>query len=339
MKDMCTIRFVIPSPEAFLSGGNLYNLNLIRALKKKGIRTQQMDFKEFSLQNVQESTAVYFIDTLYFEQLMGYPHDLKNCFLIVHHLESLFPLNGNSKEVFEQKERPVLERMNGFLITGKFTQNYLLKNGLTNKRYLTVPPALCHNPKPQEPNTEKIEGLIISNLIERKGILPFLQSLQKSSITPANCHFRIAGASSLEPTYAAQCLDLIHSDAKLSALVTYEGACDQDRIQELYQQSNMFVSTAFMETFGMALQEAAAHRLFILAIDGGNAGYHIAKGRNGNVFASVKQLISQLEQLARSTREIHKAVWSAWTLHSDGNYDWAQAAQILISNFKMATPE
>ena len=334
VKNPLSIRFVIPTPEAFPSGGNLYNSNLVHALKKKGIDIQIIDFMEFSGRNEWDSTTLYFIDTLYMNQLMSYPYELNNCFLIVHHLESLFIKNGCRNDVFEQKERPTLERMIGFLTTGEFSQNYLLKNGLTNKKYLKVAPALCHDPDPHKPNTEVIEGLFVANLIERKGILPFLQSLQKSGITPVNCHIRIAGASDLEPDYAGRCLELIRSDPKLSDLITYEGACSQDRIQELYQQSNLFISTAFMETFGMALQEAVAHRLYILAIDGGNATFHIKEGKNGQAFTSVEQLVSRLEQLANSTEDFEQVVKVAWTFRNSESYDWDQAAQTLISRLK-----
>jgi len=325
--------FVIPDPQLFPSGGNLYNFHLIQALKERACDIQVADFKAFKTMPGSGSDTFYFFDTLYFNDLLAFEKPLNGCYLIVHHLGSLYSKEEEG-DVFKLKEQRVLERFDGFLTTSNFTKNYLLGKGLTGKRYLTIPPALCFQPVPKKKVTDKIQALFVSNLIERKGILPFLKALQKTEIRKEHCQILIVGSSEIEPAYAQECIDLILKDDRLSMLVHYKGACNQKQIQNLYRQSNLFISTAFLETFGMALQEAVAHRLPVLAFDGGNVSYHLQEGKNGYLFASIEALVSKLEYLCQTKEKFEKLVESAWNFRSFENYEWSQAADQLLIGLK-----
>ena len=92
-----TITFVIPDVHAFQSGGNIYNKNLIAGLRKNGYAIEVLDLATFQQQAIAELEGYYFFDTLYFTQLASVftkKNKRTQFWLIVHHLESLYPPKG-----------------------------------------------------------------------------------------------------------------------------------------------------------------------------------------------------------------------------------------------------
>ncbi len=324
------LRFVVPNPNSFQSGGNLYNAQLFHAIKEKVVDVQMIDFERFRIEKEEAGNKFYFIDTLYLEEIRGLNSELKNCYLIVHHLESLYPGEGDSAAIFNEKEKPILKRFDGFLTSSGFTKQYLVGKGLTDKQFIVINPALSFQPKLRRKSGSSIKAIIIANLIERKGIYPFLKAIQKSNFLPKNCQIRIAGASKLEPDYAKKCLDLISSDKRLSKIIKYLDSCNSDQVQSLYLKSNLFISTSFMETFGMALQEAVACRLPILAIEGGNTSYHIEDGKNGILFSSISGLLEKLEILVENNTAFKNLLEKAWRFDKFENYSWEEAAELFL---------
>lgn len=327
------LRFVVPDPELFPSGGNLYNAQLIRALKMKNADALRLDFEQFEAREKADSDIIYFMDTLFLDKIRQSSLDLKNCFLIVHHLESLYPAEG-SAAIFDKKERVLLKRFNGFLTSSDFTKQYLLDWGFSDRPIIVIYPALSFKPELIQKSTDSIKALLVANLIERKGVYPFLEAIRRSNIHPEKCQIQIAGSADLEPEYAKRCLDLIATDKKLALMIAYRGACNLEQIRHLYRDSNLFISASFMETYGMALQEAAACCLPILAIDGGNSGYHVEAGKNGFLFHSIQDLVSKLELLSQDNPMLKKLVDGAWESRKIEQYSWEDAAALFLQKLQ-----
>ncbi len=323
------LRFIIPDPDSFPSGGNLYNAQLIQALSKKNVDVQIIDFEQFRI-NKREEDAIYFLDSLYLDEIRHSNTVFKNGYLIVHHLESLYPGEMDSNEVFEKKERLILKRFDGFLTSSEYTKQYLINKGLTDQQYLVLIPALGFQPELTAKSTDSIKAAIVSNIVHRKGIHPFLEAIRQSDIHPEKCQIQIAGSPNLEPVYAQKCLDLISANEKLSKIVKYLGPCTSHQVEQLYRQSNLFISPSFMETFGMALQEAVAYRLPVLAIDGGNAKYHVEKEKNGYIFSSMASLVKKLEILSQDDQTFKKLLESAWVFRKFEQYSWEDAAELFL---------
>lgn len=324
------LRFVIPDPNSFPSGGNLYNSHLFHALIKKGVEIQVIDFEQFRIEKDGTGKKIYFIDTLYLEEIRDFNSELKNCYLIVHHLESLYPGDGDSSAIFIEKEELILKRFDGFLTSSDFTKQYLHNKGLTDKQFIVINPALGFQPKLKTKSGSSIKAIIVANLVERKGIYPILKAIQKSNIHPKKCQIQIAGSAELEPGYAKKCLDLISSDKRLLEIIKYLGPCNSEQIQGLYLSSNLFISASFMETFGMALQEAVAYRLPILAIEGGNTIDHVKDGKNGILFVSIDNLLEKLENLSQDNIAFKNMLEQAWRFEKSGKYTWKDAAELFL---------
>ena len=330
MRKLC---FVIPDPDAFQSGGNLYNAFFIDALNNCVVQTQVIDFEVFANELESISDSFCFIDTLFFNEIQQLPFELNNCFLIVHHLQSLELENPEAITFFESFEKPILNRFEGFLVSSEFTKNYLFENGLNNKKCLVVEPALCFSPQPKYNKSPKIKCLIVANLIKRKGILPFLEEIQKRQIVPKNIQIEIIGSPEFELDYARQCKKII-DDSPLSEYVHLAGSMDHQYIRKALSDANMYISSSFMETFGMALQEAVAFRLPILAIEKGNAKYHISNGKNGYLFSSMEALVDRLEFLSLNKNEFEALKKSSWDYRKKESYNWEKAAKQFLQQLK-----
>jgi glycosyltransferase involved in cell wall biosynthesis len=83
-----------------------------------------------------------------------------------------------------------------------------------------------------------------------------------------------------------------------------------------------------METFGMALQEARAYGLPILAVDGGYAREHLTHGVSGLLFDSAEALAHDLLALTRAPARLQTLFENAQRLRPASDYTWTRAAEI-----------
>lgn len=88
-----------------------------------------------------------------------------------------------------------------------------------------------------------------------------------------------------------------------------------------------------METFGMALQEANAYGLPLLALEGGNAREHVAAGYGSSV-SSPLQLVDALLGLVRRPDRLRSWLIQAAGLPRPGTYTWGDAARELVGAFE-----
>lgn len=329
------ITFVIPDVHAFQSGGNIYNKNLIAGLRENGAIIKVMDLVEFKEQLIAQLQGHYFFDTLYFtqlEQVFTRKSKQVQFWLIVHHLESLYPpKNWTALNYFQQKEYPSLIQFDGFLTSSQFTADYLTTNFLSQPK-IVIPPAIDYLPNTNfTRKTIPIKALIVANLVERKGILPFLQKLNTSSLIqqPNQLQIQLIGSATIEKVYAQKCITFFNKNPALQKMVSYEGQLSSVQLHSYYQESNLFISTAFMETYGMALQEARAFRLPILGLDGGNVKHHILQSSTGYLAKDLNNLIHQLENLVSTPNSL--AILQKYINENAPTFDtWKQAGVQLI---------
>ena len=247
-------------------------------------------------------------------------------------MESLYPPKGwTAQQYFLQKEKSFLTQFDGFLTSSQFTADYLAANHL-NPSKIVILPAIDNLPANySSKKTPPIKALMVANLVERKGIFPFLERLQDSFLVnrPNQLQIQLIGTAAIEKGYAQQCLTLLKKNTLLCQIVHYRGQLSSEQLQTYYQASNLFISSAFMETYGMALQEARAFRLPILGLNGGNVKHHIIEGTTGFVVNDVDGLIKQLEKIV-TTPHLLAALQKNIEDKSPDFYTWEQAGIQLI---------
>jgi glycosyltransferase involved in cell wall biosynthesis len=110
-------------------------------------------------------------------------------------------------------------------------------------------------------------------------------------------------------------------------------------MDDAYDRAHLLVSAAPMETFGMAIFEARAHGLPILAIDGGNAGRHFENGHDGISCASVSELARTLVELANDELRMRELFRRAQATRISSDYGWNEAALRFLAELERAGVE
>ena len=250
--------------------------------------------------------------------------------LITHHLTSLFPPKGISSETyFKTIEQVHIRRFDGFLATSDFTRNYLVRNGIPREKIYVCPPGIEPLTIEAKSSGQVFRAIIVANVIERKGILPFLKALAKEMDESDLFQLTICGSLEMDLAYAEQCLSVIKENVQLAANIHFLGAVPQARVFELYAQSDVLISASFMETFGMAIQEANALGLPMFLLEGGNSTMHQTEANDVEIFNRIDILVRHFLDASRKFGhdELFKKRKKTTYL------SWADAAQQFLTEF------
>lgn len=312
--------FIIPDPDSFPSGGNIYNRQIVDALKRVG---EEVLISPLELEPISKINADLNIwDTIYLDQMRDIPIGTLpgRQIMLIHHLQSMYP---GPAEYFKQIELPILKQMDAMWVTSHYSKDYLRNHDVSKPAWI-IPP-IFNGPKfnDHKAPADSFIALIASNLVERKGVLPFLKLLSLLEDLPDFKIF-ITGNHELEPDYANACMQYVNS-GPLRNWVSFLGPIPREDLFLLYHEADLYISTSFFETFGMSIQEALYYGTPVLAIRGGNTPYLV--GISGWCTNTPEALVEQLEKLIRKPDlvENKKVDYSNWT------EDWLLAAKFLIN--------
>jgi glycosyltransferase involved in cell wall biosynthesis len=331
------LAFVLPGHNDLPTGGNLFNRHLLAALRARGLSIREVDSAAFA---AHPPSKTAFVDSLLLDALHDYlpvAPPSPSLFLILHLLPSM--LHDLPKPVrlrLLDRERFVLTRLNGVLVTSDFSRDYLTRVHHFTKPILVVRPALVITPGGARASREGFHGLIVSNLVRSKGLREFLGAFGEELLPRDKLELVIAGRADMEPDYAQSCLRLIRERPSLSSRVRHAGAMQPEQLQMLYSQSTVFISAAPMETYGMALAEARAFGLPILACNGGNVRAHVDHGINGWLWDSPQELAQACVRLSRRQEELQWLAAGALSRIPQDHYTWDNAATSFITQLRAA---
>lgn len=323
-----TFYFVLPEDRHLPSGGNIYNQKLTEALQAAGHSIYTISFEAYRQALQEDQPGCYWVDSLFVRQmtdLLTIRSRHTRSFFIFHHLESLSPPPGiSSHEVFHRDEEKALAFFDGFLATSDFAEKYLRERGF-RQPVLVVPPGLDPLPSFSRAPGDTVRALMVANLIERKGVLEWLTHLGDSAVQNYPFYLTIVGRDDLEPAYAQACRQAVAAHPVLREKICLTGSLPHTEVLRHYAQSDVFISAARMETYGMALQEAKACGLPLLAVAGGYAGKHIEPGVNGYIFQTIAKMAEFFIDLVRQQK------LSGWQRHQPPKFPiWQQAAALFV---------
>jgi glycosyltransferase involved in cell wall biosynthesis len=331
--------FVLPDMEEIPSGGNLYNAHLIGALRQLRPEVVVVDWPDYLDLRQAGKPGIFWIDTLFldaYKELPPHDYEQQREGLIVHHLESLYPPRGySSEDWYDHREAEVLKRFSCFLATSTYTRDYLQAKGFASQQIIVAPPALGMPPQARATDTHELRALMVSNLVERKGILPFLEALARLWADLGPFSLTLVGSDEIEPEYAHACHQLMAEHPELATCIHLTGALLPQKTNRYFRFSNLYLSTAFMETYGMALQEARSFRLPILALNRGNVSAHV-RG-NGKLFDSLEELVDCFVSLTRHPDAFKRLHDQALHCCTEDHADWNVVANQLIAGLKFQT--
>lgn len=333
--------FVLPPDSGLVSGGNIYNRELVAAARRRR-PIEEMADAELGRAVAEATAGTFFVDTVSLARFLAcVPAPAarpagQRYLLVVHHLPSLepgLPADHPSLAV----EREALPRFDGFLATSPYTAGHLRARGYAQP-CLTVRPALPARERPPLEYRPGVRALLVANLIPRKGVLPFLEALAAGLEPGDELAVDVVGRDDLDPDHGARCARVAEErgltetggPAAHRARVRFRGPVPYEDMDALYRDATVFLSPSSMETFGMALQEARAFGVPILARRGGHAAAHVEDGVSGHLYDTAAELAAGLLALVRAPDRMRRLFAAAQALRTGGEYTWDDAAAELL---------
>ncbi|WPP51645.1 glycosyltransferase family 4 protein [Catalinimonas niigatensis] len=332
-----TIHFVLPDDRHLPSGGNIYNEQLIEALISLGQSVKIIDFAAYREAVLHDQEGIYGVDSLFVEEmkpLIGVRPAKTYSFFIMHHLQSLHPPAGvDATLFFEEHEKEVLDFFQAFLLSSAYSKTYLLQKGISAPMMVVEPASTLASSVSSLPPDLPVKGLMVANVVERKGILPFLEALSSQSEKEDAFVLNIIGRTDMEPDYFDACVQLVET-SDLKNKVHFLGGLEHTATLKQYAQHHLFLSTAHMETFGMAIQEAKVQGLPLLLYEGGHAAKHLEDGV-GMLYLQISELAENFIKLSRNNLEILE-LWQSAKADTKiyEAYTWKQAAALFLNFFR-----
>lgn len=154
-----------------------------------------------------------------------------------------------------------------------------------------------------------------SSVRPRKNILGLIQAFKRVADQFPASRLRIGGSISSFPRYVEKCSRYVAGNG-LEGRVEFLGNLSVDRVQEELSRSNCLVIPSFQETAPLAVEEAMAVGVPVVASDVGGLSYMVQEGETGflvtptdigGIAAAIRKIIgdkSLADSMSRSAREI-----------------------------------
>jgi glycosyltransferase involved in cell wall biosynthesis len=312
------VTFVVPALDGPITGGTRYNGELLRALGELGVAARAVELDAARGLLAARESGRYFVDSLFLgniPELRALGGSGAKLALLLHYLPSLVARAlGEDNGELEYMESNALANVDAVLVPSALTKRELERRGVASSIVVAIEPACTLRPDPVAPKLDCVTAEVVSNVVRNKGILELFQALGETLVETDECSLRVAGSEIAEPDYARTCRAFVEVHGALRTRVRFEGAVDPSSIGERLARSNLFVSASFSETYGMALGEARAAGVPILALDAGNARAHVSTEAGGELFATHRDLALVFSRLCRDRSELERRVTLARTL-------------------------
>lgn len=329
--------FIVPPLDGPPTGGTSYNRQLLRALDGLGTSNLVVDVESALSRIGSSQPGTYICDSVHlksFGRLREASGANQPVWLLLHYLPTLGRLGrGCTFEELSPLEQAALSTAEGILVTGEFLRELLLSYSEVTTRVVCVPPgtppavAEASAPPPDD-DREPVSATVVGSLVEEKGLLPFLRALGQHARESDSWKLESIGSTTADTAYAAACRQIIATQPLLSNSVELRNALTHSETLDAIAAAHVFVSTSHMEPYGMALSEARATGVPVLALARGNAPRHADPDAGGATFDDADSLARGFFELARN-----RAALKERTRLARGRLvrrDWQQAAREFV---------
>ncbi|GLR71315.1 glycosyltransferase family 4 protein [Agaribacter marinus] len=279
-----------------ISGGNLYNKQLVSVLSEWGIGVcvyklnSEIKFEQWLSSLLPHSVII--LDSIVGEPFVRVLKKRHYNFKIVYlcHLPMGLRLNAgkSQKVVLLNAEKQILKWSEFTICTSEFTEKYLQRLhesfiSVVLKPQVGVPRAqLRVRRKKTTCNDDALNILCVGNIHVGKGQLKVIQGLLDFTDVPWNITF-IAGQYFSDTDYLSEIQSIV-DQLGLQSRVRLRFDLSGELLWEEYQQASVFVSLTEFETYGMALAEACSFGLPIVVNDVG--GVRESTNKDSTVYLS-----------------------------------------------------
>jgi hypothetical protein len=321
--------FIVPDLDGPVSGGTLYNRRFIAAANQAGVPCQTLHRAAAHAALARGTVRdVYWVDSLFlgsFAALAGRARPGVRVGLLAHYLPSLLAAGQElGRARLTRAERMALQAASLFLVPSRFM-------GAVVRRLAGAgPPIICVEPgRPSAgaapPPDPPMRALLVANLVPGKGVAPFLAALAAHVTVADDFTLRVVGSFGSDPAYARSCAAFAETP-RMRGRVELLGELSPEDTLRAMAASNLFISASRMESYGMALAEARALGLPIVARAGGNVANLVEGDAGGQLVSDEAELAVACLGLARD-RTRHRQRLAQARTHTLPPRSWADAAR------------
>ncbi|MBV8934285.1 MAG: glycosyltransferase family 4 protein [Alphaproteobacteria bacterium] len=271
---MTELVFVVPGRLDQLTGGYLYDRNIIDGLRALGrpIRVVELAAhnRQTALAELSDGTTTV-IDGLAFPDLeqavMSHWRRLRLVGLVHHPLAEETGLPRIAAERLLRLETALLRRLCGVICPSLKTAATVESYGILPGRILVIPPGTAKPKWPLRPRRGPVRSLLcVASLIPRKGHRVLVAAL--SRIRDFDWQLLCIGSLDRDRRTAGTMRRMI-SEAGLADRIYLTGEQPPELVMRAYRAADLFILPSFHEGYGMAFADAMAHGLPIIATDAG----------------------------------------------------------------------
>jgi glycosyltransferase involved in cell wall biosynthesis len=321
--------FVTPPLDGTPTGGTIYNGQLIQALLHAGVRAERLDLDAARHGLASGAAGAFWIDSLYLgalPELVRESTAKPELGLVAHYLPSLVARGDAWRpRDLTPVEQAALHAARTIIVPSPWLRDVLESTGVPSDRVRVVEPGVDTGEGIRSRVTSDnapLSALLVGHVVQGKGIAPFLRALSSclAEVPPPDASptaaparaappippfvLTIVGDLEIDAGYAAECRELVRSHAPLGAIVRFASALPQAEVFSKMRDADVLVSASRMESYGMALAEARALGLPILARRSGHVSAQVDPARGGELFEDDAALASALIQLSRGRDEL-----------------------------------
>jgi glycosyltransferase involved in cell wall biosynthesis len=295
--------FVIPDERSEPTGANLVNEGLVRGLRELGVNCARATLEEAPAHLTELGQGSVWIDSRYlsaFPRLREHAAPSLRLNLLAHSLPSWSEYGDEvTRARLTKPEQLALSEVRGAWVPSASMASLFVRLGADRIRVFPLEPGLEVFSEPVERPRDPLRVLMVANLLPGKGVAPFLEELASRLCATDALSLSIVGSTRMDPRYAEHVQALVARTSALHGRVSVEGSWAHQRVLKELRASHAFVSASRLESYGMALAEARAAGLIVLARAGGNVAEWIARASGGVLAADDAALATACVALSR----------------------------------------
>lgn len=190
-----------------------------------------------------------------------------------------------------QKYSMFYDRIEKIISISEFTTTQLVNQGFSREKVVKIPPFVDFSNSPEKVSRKEKDSVSIltvgrmSTLEKYKGHREVLHAIAELSKRQISVHYHIAGAGDDLPNLKELAIKL-----NIEKSVTFHGFVSDEKLNELYHSSDIFVMPSQVSTvphdlkgegFGIVFVEAAKYRLAVIGPNSGGSDDIIIPGETG----------------------------------------------------------
>ncbi len=316
------LAFVVPPLDGPVTGGTLYNRELLSALAAHAtVRVLGPD----GVSGSGEGSPFVWLDSLFLARAPELKaRSGRPVALFLHYLPTFVRLGRAALPgELSPEEQAALRCADALWVPSAFMRDAIEASGVpTQKIHVLEPGSHARLASKRERVQGRPRVSCVGNLTAGKGCLELLRELALQLAASDDFELAIVGSTTVDPVYADACRDVARA---LKVCVRFLGELTPAATLAELARADLFVSASRMESYGMALAEARVSGVPILALDAGNARAHVSAEAGGQLAENPADLARLLLELTRASTTLAERAARA-RAHAPSPRSWASVA-------------